>query len=267
MRTTVRRLLSILRASKRRTGPSAFEDFAGTWVEAEATVSGYASPEIIDRVLQASLAVDEGRAVHERDSVNFDRIHYSWPVLAALLWSATSNHGSLRVLDVGGSLGTSFRQNRHFLAAVPEVSWAIVEQPQFVVAGRTHFENEALTFHETIAQASQTRPTIALLASSLQYFEDPSAILEAVSRTEAVTLILERTPVHNGVSDLLTIQSVPPSIYEAYYPAWILARRLLLQRLRARGWEMVEGFQAPESPMITSGGTEFTWEGFILKRG
>lgn len=267
MRTTLCRALGILRTSKRRAGPSAFEDFAGTWAEAQAAVKGYASADIIDRVLQASLAVHEGKAVHERDSVNFDRIHYSWPVLAGLLWSAADHGGPLRVVDVGGSLGTSYRQNRKFLSRMREVSWAVVEQPSFVTAGRRHFEDEVLTFHETVEEAQQTRPSVALLASSLQYLEDAAGTLASITRIDVSTLILERTPVHDGVADLLTIQHVPPSIYEATYPAWIFSRGLLLERLRELGWVFVEEFAAPEPPMVTSGGTRFSWTGLIVRRG
>lgn len=267
MRTIVRRLLGIFRTSKRRIGPSAFEDFAGTWAEAQAVVEGYSAAGIIDRVLQASLAVHEGRAVHERDSVNFNRIHYSWPVLAGLLWSAAENNGSLRVVDVGGSLGTSYRQNRKFLSHLREVSWAVVEQPSFVMPGRRHFEDANLTFHETVDEAQFTRPFVALLASSLQYLGEPEATLTSITRLDVSILILERTPVHDGVVDLLTIQHVPPSIYDATYPAWIFSHGLLLERLRALGWVLVEEFAAPEPPMVTSEGTRFSWTGLILRRG
>lgn len=266
MLTTVRHLLDSLRYSSVLRKRSAFEDFAGTWAEAQATADGYAAPDIINRVLQASLAVHEGRAVHERDSVNFDRIDYRWPVLAGLLGSAARHEGSLRVLDLGGSLGTTYRQNRRFLSDIREVSWTIVEQPGFVSAGRLHFEDEVLTFHETVESAAEMRPSVALLSSSLQYLEDPVVALESVSQTGVVALIIDRTPVHDGATDLLTIQHVPSSIYKATYPAWIFSRRLLLSRLQNLGWVIVEDFAAPEAPMITSGGTTVSWTGMILRR-
>lgn len=258
-------VLRMLRISDEKR-KSAFEAYPGDWSTAQAEVGGYSSEEILDRVLAASLAVHEGRAVHERDSVNFDRIDYSWPVLSALLWSAAQHGGDLRVLDVGGSLGTSFRQNRRFLSDLPEVSWAIVEQPAFVAAGREHFQDGVLTFHETIEEAAESRPHIALLGSSLQYLKDPLAALESLSRTGASALVLDRTPVHLGQTDLLTIQHVPPSIYQGSYPAWIFARDQLLRRLEGLGWAPVEEFPGPEPASKTSGGHDFSWTGFILRR-
>lgn len=266
MRTTVRRLLSVLRTSKRRAGPSPFEDFAGTWAEAQAAVEGYAAADIIGRVLQASLAVHEGRAVHERDSVNFDRIHYSWPVLAGLLWSAAENGGSLRVIDLGGSLGTSYRQNRRLLSGMREVSWAVVEQPNFVSAGRKHFEDGVLTFHETMSAASATRPRVGLVSSSLQYLEDPHGALADLTATGISMLIIDRTPVHLGGDDRLTLQHVPPSIYPATYPARLLSQPKLLQTLSDLGWTVVEEFETLERPMVTRAGLPFNWTGMICTR-
>lgn len=267
MRHALRHLFGMLRSSRRCSGNSAFEDFAGTWVEAQLAVDGYGALDIIERVLEASLAVKEGRVVHERDSVKFDRIQYSWPVLAGLLWSAAEHQGSLRVLDLGGSLGSSYRQSRKFLFGLREVTWAIVEQPNFVAAGRKHFEDQVLTFHETVESAAATRPAVALFASSLQYLERPLATLESVTQSGISTLVLERTPVHAGAADFLTIQHVPPSIYKASYPAWIFSRELLLSRLQDFGWITVEEFAAPEPPTTTASGKSFSWTGVILRRG
>ncbi len=252
-----------LRLGSRR---SLFEDFSGSWEEAQASVAGYAAPDIVKPVVQASLAVQEGRAVHERDSVNFDRIHYSWPVLAGLLWSTADHGGSLRVVDVGGSLGTTYRQNRRFLASMREVSWAVVEQPNFVAAGREHFEDGALTFHETIGEASATRPRVGLVSGSLQYLEDPYGALADLTASGISVLIIDRTPVHPGDDDRVTLQHVPPSIYPATYPARLLSLPKLLQALSDLGWSVVEEFETLERPMVTRAGFAFSWTGMICTR-
>ncbi len=232
---------------------------------AQRAATGYGTTEILEQVLESSRAVVDGRALHERDSVTFDRIEYSWPVLAGLLWSAALNGGSLRVLDFGGSLGTSYRQNRRFIGRFHGVSWAVVEQPGFVAAGRQHFANEVLSFHETLESAAATSPNVALLGSSLQYLERPVATLEAFARTAVTTLILDRTPLHRGPDHLLTLQHVPPSIYPAVYPAWILSRPRIEASL-AKQWDLVEEFSGPEGESTTTGGTVFEWVGMILRR-
>jgi len=244
----------------------AFENFEGAWSEALALASGYGAEEILERVLSASLDVAQGRAVHERDSVTFDRIQYAWPVLSALLWSAARNQGRLRVLDLGGSLGTTYRQNRRFLADLPEVSWAIVEQEQFVAAGRKHFEDSILTFHPTVESASATGAHVALLSSSLQYLDDPWRAIRELSATDVTTLVIDRTPVHTGESDRITLQHVPPTIYPATYPAWILSRKKLQEELEREGWRLIEEFETPERAMQTTAGLQFHWTGLVCTR-
>ena len=55
--------------------------------------------------------VKNGETVYERDSVIFDQIEYSWPVLTGLMCAAAQNSGCLKVLDFGCSLGSSNLEN------------------------------------------------------------------------------------------------------------------------------------------------------------
>lgn len=243
-----------------------FHDFEGCWSDAKAVTDGYGTTEILERVLAASLAVAEGRSVHERDSVTFDRIEYAWPVLASLMWSAARNDGSLRVLDLGGALGSSYRQNRRFLCDLVDVSWAVVEQAAFADAGRIHFEDDVLSFHATIPSAASTGPQIALASSSLQYLDDPTQALKELSRTEISTLVIDRTPVHTGPQDKITLQRVPTHIYPATYPARIFSRQRLETTLEELGWLILEEFATLERPSRTDSGFAFSWTGIVCTR-
>ena len=69
-----------------------------------------------------------GEAVYERDSVIFDHIEYSFPVLCGLLRAAVEDDGKLNVLDFGGSLGSSYYQKKGFLAVCKHLRWSIIEQ-------------------------------------------------------------------------------------------------------------------------------------------
>jgi putative methyltransferase (TIGR04325 family) len=86
---------------------TSFEGSYNTWQEADAHCNGYDNMDILEKVLFATLKVKNGEAVYERDSVIFDQIEYSWPVLTGLMWAAAQNSGCLKVLDFGGSLGSS----------------------------------------------------------------------------------------------------------------------------------------------------------------
>ena len=61
-----------------------------TWKEAKDVSTGYETNEIILKVKQSLLKVKNGEAVYERDSLIFDEIHYSWPLLAGLMFACTA---------------------------------------------------------------------------------------------------------------------------------------------------------------------------------
>ncbi len=109
-----------------------------SWEEAKQRSSGYEDEQILDKVLAATLKVKRGEAVFERDSVLFDEIQYAWSVTAGLMWAAALDSGRLSVLDYGGSLGSSYFQNKKFLEDLQIVRWSVVEQAHFYEAGRAH---------------------------------------------------------------------------------------------------------------------------------
>ena len=76
----------------------------------------------------------------------FNEVQYAWPLLAGLLWVAAKHGGRLEVLDFGGSLGSSWFQNRAFLAGLGAVGWNVVEQSATVDVGRREFADETLCF-------------------------------------------------------------------------------------------------------------------------
>jgi len=84
------------------------------WEAAKKASAGYDSEIILKKVTDALLKVKDGEASGERDSVLFDKVQYSWPLLAGLLWIASRNNNRLTLLDFGGSLGTSYFQNKLF---------------------------------------------------------------------------------------------------------------------------------------------------------
>ena len=95
----------LMNALKSKFGSYGFSGNYSTWEEAKASSEGYDSGSILDKVKEALLKVKNGQAVYERDSVLFDEIEYSWPLLAALLWISSRHDNRLNLVDFGGSLG------------------------------------------------------------------------------------------------------------------------------------------------------------------
>ena len=242
-----------------------FEGDFATWDRARAQSTGYEAKEILDKVLAATLTVKRGEAAFERDSVIFSEIEYVWPVLTGLLWVAARNGGVLNVLDVGGALGSSYFQNRKFLNALPEIRWNIVEQAQYVEAGRIHVQDGVLRFYESIeACLAENKPNVILLSSVLQYLEAPREIITQLPRIGASVLLIDRTPFSTANQDKLVIQRVPASIYEASYSMWIFSMHAFMNRLDTN-WRMIASTVSPEGVIRSTNNLEFSFQGMLLE--
>ena len=194
---------------------------------------------------QAQLAVAHGEAAYERDSVLFDKIAHSYPLVVGLLRAALRNGGALNVVDIGGALGSTYFQCRGLLEGVGSLRWNVVEQPAFVDCGLAHFQNDHLRFFRDLSAClAAGGVNVAVLSGVLPYVEDPHAMLQEVAQARLSHVILDRTPLWEA-NDRLTVQSVPPSIYgfAVSYPAWIFNReRVLAHFLPA--YRLLDEFEA-----------------------
>jgi putative methyltransferase (TIGR04325 family) len=234
-----------------------------SWREATTASIGYDSGVILAKTKEALLKVKKSEAIYERDSVLFDRVQHSWPLLAGLMWAAARTGGKLHVLDFGGSLGSTYYQNRAFLNNLLDVRWSIVEQPSHVEIGKMHFEDDHLRFYtETSSCLVAGPPNVLLFSSVLQYLEHPFMILDQASKLSCDTLIMDRTPFWDGPTDRLCVQTVPPDIYSASYPSWIFSMSQFCCYLEDK-WQIIAEFDALDrlpAPVETA------WKGFILQR-
>ena len=209
------------------------------------------------------MKVKNGKAIYERDSVLFDEIQYTWPVLAGLMWVAAQSRGRLNVLDFGGSLGSTYYQNRAFLHDLPEVRWNIIEQPAHVKVGKECFEDDVLNFFPDIETClSETKPNVILLGSVLQYLENPYETLDTLLHLPCNYVILDKTPFWKGSTDKLCIQHVPPNIYSASYPSWIFAKAKLLHYITQIECDVIADFENLDR---LSGPVDFVYGGMIVK--
>lgn len=250
----------LLKSSITFTGPY------NSWQEAVAASSGYDCESILEKVKDATLRVKSGDAVYERDSVLFDQIEYSWPVLSSLMWAAAQNQGRLRVLDFGGSLGTSYFQNRKFLHSLAEVQWGIVEQPHYVTCGKEYIEDNIIKFFTSIQECAEAiTPNIILLSGVLQYLPQPFSILQQLTALATAIVVIDRTPFSLLPSDIISVQHTNETIYPASYPMWIFSRKKFIQFLDSE-YNVLENFQSNDSQELHLNNLAITFEGMILKR-
>jgi putative methyltransferase (TIGR04325 family) len=230
-----------------------------SWDEAKTKCTGYDSDIILEKVKSSVLQVKNGIFPYERDSALFDEIQYSYPVLAGLMWISAMNNGKLHLLDFGGSLGSSYFQNKHFLDSLPDVKWCIVEQPGFVRTGKEFFENNHLMFFDSIEEClSSYNCNVILLSSVIQYLEEPYNFLKKIFSLNIEYIIIDRTPFING-KDRITIQKVNPGIYPASYPCWFF-NKCNFNNLITERYKIIAEFESIDKSNINS---EFL--GFILR--
>ena len=219
----MKKLISFIRKYILRSPYGWFGNYE-SWQDAQNDTIGYDNNLILEKVKSATLKVRNGEAVYERDSVLFDKVQYSWPLLSALMWIAAKKRGALSVIDFGGSLGSTFFQNRQFLKGLQEVKWSIVEQPKFVECGSAHISDSQIQFFPSIANAIQTRglPDLLLISCTLQYLQNPYEFIQSAFEYKIPYLLIDNTPFNYQPSDRLTVQRIHPAIYEASYPCWFL---------------------------------------------
>ena len=233
-----------------------------TWQDAESVSTGYDQTIVLEKVRSSLLAVKNGEAVYERDSVLFDQVQYNWPLLSALMLGAAKKTGSLSVMDFGGSLGSTYFQNKKFIELLPGVvKWGIVEQKHFVDAGKQEFESDELKFFYDIDSClEELRPGVLLLSSVLQYIEQPYHLLEKLLSYNFDLIIVDRTPFTSSNNDVIKVQYVPPSIYDASYPCWFFNKEKLCNYFVSHGYELFEEFDA-----LDGFGDDYAFHGLLFK--
>ncbi|RYE57122.1 MAG: methyltransferase, TIGR04325 family [Sphingobacteriales bacterium] len=222
-------LVKNLKVVIRKYSPSPYGwkgDYPG-WAEARKDCAGYDAQNILEKVQTATSAVLEGKAAYERDSVLFENYDYSFPLLSYLLFAHELQENKLNIIDFGGSLGSSFLQHRKFLERLPGIKWNIIEQPNFVEAGKKLFTGSVLDFHGSIEEciSKQGKQDLILISSTLPYLEDPYSLLKMILTFDIRFLVIDHTPFNYEDRDRITVQRVDPVIYEASYPCRFLSLR------------------------------------------
>lgn len=216
-------------------------------------------------MLSATLKVKRGEAVYERDSVLFDKIQYSWPVIASLMHTASQNRGALRVLDFGGALGSSYFETMEFTHHIKELKWGVVEQRNFVTAGQKWIADSRLQFFETIDDCHRAiGPNFALLSNALQYIPNYRQCIADLIRHNIPTIAIDRTIVNTTSEDKIFVQKVPPDIYCASYPVYSLSQPGLIETWTSHGYRLVAEFESLPFPALQE--IDSTFKGYLFSK-
>ena len=237
-----------------------FGEFS-SWKDFDQYSIGYDNNEILNKVRNSSLQVKKGAAKYERDGCLFEEINYSWPLLAGLMYAAAKSGGALKVLDFGGSLGSTYYQNKIFIESFETVSWSIVEQQKFVDLGLRDFQSNYLKFYHSVDEAIKINNTnILLLLSVIQYLEVPYKKLDSLLKNNFKYILIDRTPFIKK-KEMLKLQKVNPSIYKASYPCWFFDEIKFINFFKNKNYSVKETFLSEEGE-----NNEYVFKGFILEK-
>jgi putative methyltransferase (TIGR04325 family) len=199
-------------------GGNRFKYGEKSFEEALAKSTGYNSKLIEAAFVKSSAQVRDGEAAYERDGVVFDSIQYSWPLLASIV-GAPMRDATLRVLDWGGALGSTYRQNISLLRASGlEVEWTVLEQAHLAHVGKNDFTNNELSFVSDFYELSGRGFDLVLFASSICYLRDPQAAISLATSLSPSRIIFDRTPETRTGTSVIGIQYVGKGIYSASFP-------------------------------------------------
>lgn len=218
-----------------------------SWEQALAETGSYDDASIFNRVLEASRKVRDGKAEFERDGLAFSEA-FEWDALP-YFQKAANGKTNLRVLDFGGALGSHYYPTSRALPGI-EFNWTIVEQSGFVKLGKEEFESDNLHFEENLEKALEKEYDLIVLGCVLPYLPDPYEVLNHLLKANAGYMLIDKHPVINAAKDRLTVQRIPPSIYEASYPAWFFSEAKFLASME--GHNLVDLYNCPDIFNINS---------------
>lgn len=244
-----------------------FEGDYPSWTAALQAAGGYDSPQILEKAVSAMRQVRDGKAKYERDTVVFDHVQLSYPLLSWLLYAASCSSSRLSVMDFGGALGSSYCQNRVFLEQLSELRWGVVEQESFVTAGIAEFQTDTLHFFYAPDECvSALQSNFLLLSSVLQYIEHPLNLLDSLLEKDIPYVLIDRTMAHRLGPDRLAVQHVPAWIYKASYPVWFLDAAKLEQCFERHGYDVIDTFDPHVGATFGLEGFRAPYMGWFLKK-
>lgn len=233
---------------------------------------GYESVNILDKVTQAIQEVRIGNAEFERDSFLFYEKDYNYPLLSALFlaFNGIDNSRPVQVVDFGGSLGSTFFQNRSLFASmIQPVVWNVIEQKHFVDIGKK--EVPEINFFYDIEELKMSSGgecfDLLLLSAVIDYIPYPEVFADLLEYPWKYILI-DRSFYHPEDKEIIGIQTVPPSIYDAQYPLWLRSESKQNYMMTSKGFVEVMRWNSPFSmPYLNdSGYTSIPLRGFLYKR-
>lgn len=235
-----------------------------SWKEAELSCKGYDAAEIFQKVKQSTLSVINGEAAFERDGVLFYERQYNYPLLSYLL-AIEKEYQCLNIIDWGGSLGSTYFQNRQFLDEILEkYTWTVIEQEHFIEFGKKSIYDNKLVFRYSLSDINNIGDyTCIIFSSVLQYLDFAEELCYEVTGMRIPYIIIERQPV--STKDILTVEYVKEPIYNASYPIHFFAEEAFCELFTRNGYQLIDTWHSMVDSDVWIGEDIVTFKSFVFK--
>ena len=197
-----------------------------TWDKA-VNASGEYSPDIKTLIDNHKLYRANKSCVYNRlDSTN--KV-WAWCTLSGLQLAARECGNCLKVLDFGGSLGSTYFQLTDFLSSINSLKWCVVDQKECVEAGKLHFADDRLEFFLSPEVAAEKYNfDVLVLGGVLQYLPSPHKTLSNLLRNDFKFVFLDRTPIYPGSDEKIKLQQTPLELGGDLHPIRLLSEEKLM---------------------------------------
>jgi putative methyltransferase (TIGR04325 family) len=150
--------------------------------------------------------------------------------------------GAGRLLfDFGGNVGISYFAYRRYLSYPQQLSWLVYDLPAVAALGREIAARESapgLSFTTSLQQLGAA--DILLAAGSLQFIDDPFALLDSVGAMPRHVL-LNKLPVYERPA-AVTLHNLGTAVC----PYHLFNREQFVKSFEARGYQRVDEWQSPD---------------------
>lgn len=231
-----------------------------SYEEALEHCTGYENPIIIEKIKQYTIAHIE-QSKHRLDSRSQQLLASFAHIQAAI------PKDEYRILDFGGALGAHYYTFKAFLPPTIRLKWVVLETPPMSAAGTKNFANDELSF---ITQsdleyiAAQDSFDFIIASSFIQHTENPEAYFDVIKSFNTPFILMNRLPLIEQATDILSIQYVEPAIYDASYPAWFLAEKKWLDLIQQEH-DILFRWSIPEDEAYLDHKHKVVGQGMLLK--
>ena len=224
--------------------------------------AGYGDNAILKKVIESTQKVLMNEAMMERDGIAFQKLSIPWHLLYSI--ERLSKLQPVRVLDIGGALGTHYLQVRSIKKT--NLEWVIFEQENYVSAANSLWQNETFKpIFVTSPEVFKERFDLIYVGSALQYFDPFFGLLQKLLSCDAQIIIIDRTIWGNQKEKfVIKKQLVSADIVSSSYPVCLYNQNNVIELFNQQGFSLIGNVE--NSARIQSDEGVLSVEGLFFER-